>query len=311
MPNVEVRPFPRDDRDMQVDRQDDGAETAAVEVRDLVKRYRRGFLRPLRAVLDGVDLRVEAGETVALVGPNGSGKSTLLRILSGIEDYDGGKVQIFGGPPAGRAARAAVGEMGPVESLPPELRAGEALELLGGIAGLTPSELRSASSQALERVGLGKEGRTTLGRFSLGMKRRFSLAAATFTTPALLLLDEPSAGLDAPGHAVLTELVRDACARGAAVLFASHQLDDLAAFADRIVVLVDGQVIASGTPLDLVSQTQSGRLELDGIDADGLARLSELAKESSFQVTGRGPGRAALARLFVDRARSAQGIEQP
>ncbi|MFT5688271.1 MAG: ABC-type multidrug transport system ATPase subunit, partial [Planctomycetota bacterium] len=99
MPNVEVRPFPRDDRDMQVDRQDDGAETAAVEVRDLVKRYRRGFLRPLRAVLDGVDLRVEAGETVALVGPNGSGKSTLLRILSGIEDYDGGKVQIFGGPP--------------------------------------------------------------------------------------------------------------------------------------------------------------------------------------------------------------------
>ncbi len=296
---------------MQVERHEARAETAAVDIRGLVKRYRRGFLRPLRAVLDGVDLRVEAGEAVALVGPNGSGKSTLLRILAGIEAFDGGQVQVFGGPPAGRAARSAVGEMGPVESLPPELRAGEALELLGGIAGLPAGELRRASEQALERVGLGKEGRTTLGRFSLGMKRRFSLAAATFTDPALLLLDEPSAGLDAPGHAVLTELVHDACARGAAVLFASHQLDDLAAFADRIVVLVDGRVIASGTPLDLVDQTQSGRLELDGINANGLAKLSELAGKAAIQVTGKGPGRAALARLFVDRARADQGSDQP
>lgn len=273
-----------------------------VEVRSLVKRYRRGLFRPWRPVLNGVDLTVRAGETVALVGPNGSGKSTLLRILAGIEGFDGGEARVLGSRPDSPPALAGVGTMGDVEALPSELRAGEALQLFGSIAGMKGARLEESVDAALERVGLTAESKTNLGRFSLGMKRRFGLAAATFTEPRLLLLDEPSAGLDAPGHIVLTDLVRAAKARGAAVLFASHQLDDLSSFADRIAVLVDGSLVASGRPEELVDRTGSGRLELDAVSGRSLHAIAEQARRDGALVEATGPGRAALRRIFADAA---------
>ena len=271
---------------------------APIRVRALSKRYRRGFLRPWRTVLDRVDLDLGPAEIVALVGPNGSGKSTLLRILAGVEPFDGGEVRVFGAPPSARAARARVGALGDVESLPDDLRAGETLELFGAIAGLRGPDLREEVAATLARVGLADEARTTVGRFSLGMRRRLGMALATLGRPDLVLLDEPSAGLDATGHLVLRELVGAVRERGATVLFASHQLDDLTAFADRIVVVVAGEVLASGTPDELVDRTGSGRLELDGIDGERLRAAARSLADAHEGAVSAGPGRDALRRLF-------------
>ena len=274
-----------------------GAEVV-LRTAELVKCYRRGFGRPRRAVLKGVQLSLRAGETVALVGPNGSGKSTLLRILAGQEAWDGGRVEVFGQSPSSATARARTGCMGETQGLPSELTGAELLQLFGAIAGKRSGALEELVAETLARVGLGDEGRTRIGRYSLGMKRRLALAAATFTHPSLLLLDEPSAGLDAPGHDVLAELVRAAREEGAAILFSSHQLDDLASLATRIVVLVDGCLIADDTPAGLVERTRSGRLELDGVDTELLENIAQQARDGGARVLGTGPGGEALSRLY-------------
>lgn len=271
---------------------------AAITARALAKRYPRGLLRRPRAVLQAVDLDLPRGETAALVGPNGSGKSTLLRLLAGLERPDSGLLEVLGGPADARQVRARVGYLGDADDWPEELRAGEALELLGSLAGWRGADLHDRIAAALARVDLADEQRTRISRFSLGMRRRFGLAAATLTDPELLLFDEPSAGLDAPGQRVLAQILADARERGRTVLVATHQLDDLSTFADRLLLLVSGRLAACGTPLELVARTRSGRLELDGVDAEGLEALADAARSAGLRVEGAGPGSAALERLY-------------
>jgi len=224
----------------------------ALEVRALAKRYRTGWLGGARDVLRGVELVLAPGEAVGLVGPNGSGKSTLLRILAGVERASEGSVRIFGEDVGARAARARIGYVPDGFPFPLELGPRALLELLGSLHGEPRLERRRAASALLERVGLAREGRTPLSRFSLGMQRRFALCQALAFRPDLLLLDEPTAGLDAPGYVVLDELLREARARGATLLIATHVLTDLQDLCERAEVLVEGRIARSGATIELL-----------------------------------------------------------
>jgi ABC-2 type transport system ATP-binding protein len=223
----------------------------ALEVRALARSYRRGLLAPPRVALAGVELVLAPGAALGLIGPNGSGKSTLLRIAAGVERPSAGSVRVFGLALGVRAARARLGYLPDGFPFPLELAPRAVLDLLGALHGRPRRERRRAAAELLERVGLAAEERTPLRAFSLGMKRRFALCQALLNRPDLLLLDEPTAGLDAEGYVALDELLLAARARGAALLLATHVLSDVQAHCADALVLVRGRVRARGATAEV------------------------------------------------------------
>lgn len=212
-----------------------------------------------KQVLTRIDLELACGRTLGLAGPNGSGKSTLLRILSGIDRASGGTVEVLGGSPARAAIRRRVGYLPEDSPYPPELSARLCLELLGSLQGLRGAVLTAESERLLALVGLAGEARTRLGRYSRGMLRRFGLAQAWIHRPDLLLLDEPTAGLDAQGFEVLEDLLAEARARAATVVLSSHLVADILDHCDDLAVLLDGRIAERGAPHEVLR----GRTLLD------------------------------------------------
>jgi|RhiMethySRZTD1v2_1073278.scaffolds.fasta_scaffold65497_4 ABC-2 type transport system ATP-binding protein len=228
------------------------ASPPALELRGIVKRYRSGFLAVRRTVLDGVDLTLAPGESRGLIGPNGSGKSTLLRLATGLERPSAGSVRVFGRPPHDRSTLRRIGYLPDGFPFPPELSSRAVLELLGAFHGLPRRERAPTAERWLERVGLKGESRRALRHFSLGMRRRFGLAQAFLHGPDLLLLDEPTAGLDAEGYLVMEELLAEARARGASVLVATHVPSDLQDSCERCSVLFAGRIVSELATADLL-----------------------------------------------------------
>ena len=218
--------------------------TGAIEIDGLVKRYGE------RAVVDGVSLRVEAGEIVALLGPNGAGKTTTVEIVEGYRTADGGSVRVLGTDPAtgGRTLRARVGLM--LQSGGIDMRA-RPLESLRQYARFhadprDPDEL-------LDLVGLRSVATTRYRRLSGGERQRLGLALALVGRPEVAILDEPTAGMDPEGRAVARGIVGGLRDEGVAVLLTSHDLADVERLADRIWIIAAGKVLAAGTPAELAA----------------------------------------------------------
>ncbi|MET7378540.1 ABC transporter ATP-binding protein [Streptomyces sp. NPDC005526] len=195
--------------------------------------------------LDGVDLEVTQGQIHGLVGPNGAGKTTLLGLLLGLAVADGGRLEILG-TPVGRALAAPDGVAGFVDG-PGPYPSLTARQNLAALAALRGHDARTADiDDVLGEVGLTDVAEDRVRGFSLGMRQRLGLAAALLTQPRLLVLDEPSNGLDPAGkrhvHGVLTRLA----AAGAAVVLSSHRMDDLAALCSEVTVIATGRVVFSG-----------------------------------------------------------------
>lgn len=274
----------------------------AVEIHALSKEFpvrnRLGLRSGTRRVLDGLDLVLEPGARLGLTGPNGSGKSTLLRILAGVEPPGSGTVQVFGGSLADPAIRRRLGFLPESSPFPAELSAREALELFASLHDLPRAERRARVAQSLERVGLGERAGGPLGRFSKGMLRRFGLAQAFLAEPDLILLDEPTAGLDAEGHVVLAELLEEAKTRGATLILASHQAGDLSRHTERLIVLVDGRVAVDGAPESGWGSEPRVRLELEGLASEDLEALEREVERRGGRVLDRGPATADLLELY-------------
>ncbi len=217
----------------------------ALELRGVEKRFSAGLLRRPHRVLDEIDLALAPGACLGLVGPNGSGKSTLLRIAAGVERASAGEVRLFGRGTEDPGARGRVGWLGEESPFPAELSARSVLELLAALHGMPRRERRRTVGAMLARVGLERRARSPLGRFSHGMLRRLGLAAAFLARPDLVLLDEPTAGLDAEGHVVLEELLDEARGRGAALFIATHVVADLSGRCAATLVVVGGRIVAT------------------------------------------------------------------
>jgi ABC-2 type transport system ATP-binding protein len=204
--------------------------------------------------LDGIDLDVTQGHIHGLVGPNGAGKTTLLGLLLGLAVADSGRLEIFG-TPVGRALAAPGGLAGFVDGpgLYPSLTARQNLAALAALRG---HDTRTAEIDAvLEEVGLTGVADDRTRGFSLGMRQRLGLAAALLTRPRLLVLDEPSNGLDPAGkkhvHGVLTRLAED----GTSVVLSSHRMDDLEALCSEVTILATGRVVFSGPLSKLAAES--------------------------------------------------------
>src|SRR3954462_10578028 len=195
--------------------------------------------------LDGVDLDVARGRIHGLVGPNGAGKTTLLGLLLGLAVADEGRLEILG-TPLRRALAAPDGVAGFVDGpgLYPSLTARQNLAALARLRGRDPHG--AEIDEMLGQVGLTDVADDRAGGFSLGMRQRLGLAAALLTRPALLVLDEPSNGLDPAGKRHVHRVLVDLAAGGTAVVLSSHRMDDLAALCGEVTLLAAGRVVFSG-----------------------------------------------------------------
>jgi ABC-2 type transport system ATP-binding protein len=258
-----------------------------------------------RAALTGISAKVAPGTIFGLLGPNGSGKSTLLRLLAGAERPTRGEIQLFGAP-LDSATRGRIGYLPEDSPFPAELSAQAALELLGSLQGMGRGEIRRQGAELLERVGLSAEARTPLSRFSRGMARRFGLAQALLHSPDLLLLDEPSAGLDAPGFLVLGELLDEARALGTTVVLSSHDKDELLLNCDELLLLLDGRVAARGSSAAVLGRPGATQLEIADLDQVRLQELESWVTERGGRVVQSAPASRSLVELYRSEAPGAR-----
>lgn len=272
--------------------------TLAIEALGLAKDYPTHLGLRRARVLEALDLRVEAGGVLGLVGPNGSGKSTLLRMLAGVDFPSAGKLHVLGGSPADASVRARVGYLPEGSPYPLELSANACLALFASLAGLPRRAAREHASELLELVGLGAAAARPLRRYSRGMLRRFGLAQAWLSEPELILLDEPTAGLDAVGFGALDELLERAEARGATVVLCTHFLGDLHARCDSLAVLLGGRVAARGTPQEVLGKPGHWTLEVEGLGADQLDSVAARITELGGRLTRREASGRALVEVY-------------
>jgi ABC-2 type transport system ATP-binding protein len=204
-----------------------------------------------RLAVDGVSFSIAADECYGLLGPNGAGKTTTISMLCGLVQADEGDITIDGHPGGSLEAKAAVGYVPQDLALYPDLTAAENLTFFGELYGLSGSELQGRIAETLELVGLADRGKDRIGTYSGGMKRRANMAAGMLHRPRLLVLDEPTVGVDPQSRNAILETVGRL---GIAVLYTTHYMEEAAKLCDRIGIIDDGRLIAEGTNEALVAQ---------------------------------------------------------
>ncbi len=222
----------------------------AILVENLHKRF-----GDLNAV-DGISFTVERGEIFGLLGPNGAGKTTTLSMLSGLLKADGGAARIAGHPAGSLAARVALGIAPQEIALYEELDGRENLAFFGALYGLRGKTLEARADDVLRSVGLTDRAGERVGKYSGGMKRRLNLAAALLHDPAVLLLDEPTAGVDPQSRAHLFETVQTMAARGKTIIYTTHYMEEAEKLCRRIAIMDRGKILVSGTLAELLAQLE-------------------------------------------------------
>ncbi len=225
---------------------------------------------PLHAVR-GVDVAIARGETVALLGPNGAGKSTTIDMLLGLAAPDRGKVSLFGMTPGDAVDRGAIGAMLQTGALIHDLSVREIVAMAGS---LYPRPM--GIDEVLDVTGIGELAERRTQRLSGGETQRVRFAIALVSDPDVLVLDEPTVAMDVESRNAFWATMREFAARGTTVIFATHYLEEADAFADRVVLMASGQVVADGPPTEIKGMVGSRtiRATLPGADREALAALA-------------------------------------
>jgi ABC-2 type transport system ATP-binding protein len=236
-----------------------------VQVRDLEKRF-----GDVTAVA-GVSFAIGQGEIFGLLGPNGAGKTTTISMVSGLIAADSGSIVVDGHPVATepRAVKAALGVVPQEIALYPTLTAVENLSFWGRMYGLGGTELKRAVDAALELAGLEDRARQRIETYSGGMKRRINIAAGILHTPKVLLMDEPTVGIDPQSRNHILETVKRLNASGMTVLYTSHYMEEVEFLCDRIAIMDHGKIIAEGTLnelRDVVGGMDVVTVKVDGVE---------------------------------------------
>jgi ABC-2 type transport system ATP-binding protein len=229
-----------------------------IEIVDVVKSFNG------RRALDGVSLTLGDGELLALLGPNGAGKSTLVRTIMGRVRPDSGEVRIFGqpAPAADNHSRAQVGVVPQEIALYPNLSSRENLQIFGRYLGLTGTALGEAITRALGWAALSDRKDEPVKNFSGGMKRRLNMAAGVLHRPRVLLLDEPTVGVDPQSRERIYEMIEGLAADGVSLIYTTHYMEEAERLCKRVAIIDHGKIIAAGTKDELVRATVGDKREV-------------------------------------------------
>jgi ABC-2 type transport system ATP-binding protein len=256
------------------------AEALPLEIRDLVKSFGE------RRALAGASLELRPGEILGLLGPNGAGKTTLVRSVVGRVRPQAGAVRVFGRPPDDPESKARVGYVTQEIALYPLLSPAENLGAFGRFQGLRGEALATAVEEGLRWTGLAERARERTERLSGGMKRRLNIAAGTIHAPRMLLLDEPTVGVDPQSRERIYGMIDELRRSGVSILYTTHYMEEAERLCDRIAIIDNGRVIAMGTKDELVRRTlPATRMLTIETESPMTAPLSEALEKRGAAIT--------------------------
>jgi ABC-2 type transport system ATP-binding protein len=282
------------------------SDVQAVEVRDLVKEFKTSFRRePLRAV-DHVSFTIAPGEVYGLIGPNGSGKSTTMKALLGLVTPTSGTCSIFGHDSTKVDSRQEVGFLPENPYFYKHLNGEETIRFYGKLCGMRGKALTDRTNELLELVGLTEARHRRLGGYSKGMLQRIGLAQAIVQDPRLVILDEPTAGVDPIGSRQIRDLILALKERGITVFLCSHLLEQVQEVCDHVGIINRGRLIKSGRLQDLISIEEQTEIVLENADPALLEDIKKLVdNHAGTSLVRTGNPRTTLERLFLRETRDA------
>jgi ABC-2 type transport system ATP-binding protein len=282
-------------------RRSGGEAGPAVAVHGLTKIFPVPF-HPTRRVVavKDVNLRIEPGEVYGLLGPNGSGKSTTLKIILGLVSPTRGRTEIFGRDSRLVESREAVGFLPENPYFYKFLTGEETLRFFGRLCGMTRAILKSRVNELLDLVGLNKARDRRLGTYSKGMLQRIGLAQALIHDPRLVVLDEPTAGVDPAGSREIRDLIMDLKHRGITVLLSSHLLAQAQEICDRIGILAEGVLVREGRLQELIAIENQTELVIADASDDLVQEIESCIGRSNAKLLARRKSTTTLERLFLE-----------
>ena len=273
------------------------ATAVVLQCSELRKRYGE------RTAVDGVGFRIGPSETYGLLGPNGAGKTTTISMICGLLERDGGSVEVDGRPVdiGTAAAKNAIGYVPQELAIYPELTANENLRFFGQLYGMGGADLKRRVGEVLEIIGLEDRAGERTDQFSGGMKRRLNIGIGLLHQPKLLVLDEPTVGVDPQSRNAILSSVEELGRKGMAILYTTHYMEEAERLCDRVGIIDEGRIRAEGTRRELVSLIgERDRIELSA--TGDLAAAAEVAR-SADGVEGASVHEGGLSLIVVDARR--------
>ncbi len=250
-----------------------------VSVRGLTKVFKDFWNRPKARAVDNVDFDVRRGEVFGLLGPNGSGKSTTVKLLLGLLHPTKGHIEVFDHSPRHVQTKSRIGYLPEESYLYRYLNSRETLDFFGNLFHLSKEDRNNRAEQLLEMVGLNQTRTRAIGEFSKGMQRRIGLAQALINDPDLIILDEPTAGLDPIGCREVKDLILALARRGKTVILSSHLLSDVEDVCDRVVIYYGGKIQAMGTLKELLAKPDAVRITTPVLPRETMERVLEIIRK--------------------------------
>jgi ABC-2 type transport system ATP-binding protein len=271
----------------------------AISIQNLTKVFPIPFRKEKIVAVNDLSLVVEPGQVYGLLGPNGSGKSTTMKIVLGLVTPTAGKTEIFGCDSTKVQSREQVGFLPENPYFYKFLTGMETLQFFGKLCGLRGSKLQQRSKELLSLVGLENAADRRIGGYSKGMLQRIGLAQALIQEPRLVVLDEPTAGVDPAGSREIRDLILDFKARGITVLLCSHLLEQVQEICDRVGILHQGKLICEGRLTELISIQNQTELILQNASPELMAEIRAKAVTAGAQVVDERKPQQDLERYFL------------
>ncbi len=280
-----------------------------VACQQLTKTFKDFWMRDQARAVDKLDLVVHEKEIFGLLGPNGSGKSTTIKLILGLLKPTSGRVMVFDKPTTHVATKARIGYLPEESYLYPFLNARETLDYYGKLFRLDSKTRKTRIDELLEMVGLEHAQYRPVREYSKGMQRRIGIAQALINDPDLLILDEPTTGLDPIGTRQVKDLILELGRRGKSIILSSHLLTDVEDVVDRMVILYGGKIRGEGTCDDLLSSKERTTIETDELDDATIAEIDEVIRRRSAgskSILSVSSPRQKLEELFLGIVEQAQ-----